>query len=991
MFCDSVGIVRVPVFPSANTGTARIASITPTSGITNNLLINFLLSLLLSKGLIPFYRVLGENTRKMSKNWQEFLRRRQKKVLSLVLCVAMMLSVMVVGAGAAFSDQSKIKNTEAVDACTALNIIGGYPDGSFKPEGNITRAEVTKMICVALNGGKEPNLATNATPTFSDVRTNANSAWAEKYIESCASQGIVSGVGGGKFAPAGNVTGTQLAKMLLVALGYKSENEGFTGNAWATNVNTVASAKGLYEGLESIDPSAAITRDNAAQMVWNALNAYEVEYKTNLVADKDGKLSTQITVQDKVVGDNDDKITLLEDKYEAKAITGTLSDVTQDNGKDTYSITVDNPMYKGKAYADYTGKDGDTPYVTYTDVTNDYSALKYQNVRVLVKPSKNGKDAVVYGVYATSKNTTQTGLLADLKMDGAKAKLDGTKYSLAKKQSVYVNGNLQYVKTVNTKGEVTATTSKKTEATTVTGTTTARTATIDEWIDLNAEGNATNDKGSTVKLLATDGTTNYSILEVTTYSIDKVTYVGKDYLTLKTGGKMSNDDFTYSSEIKKDDYVVVSAAGNYANNKGLIEKATVVEGKIDSTKTTKINSVSKINKVQINGTWYSTNVSMTGNTALNMSSSVKLVLVNGYIYYIDKVTTAATDIALLVEAGSTNSAVNSKYQARLIFTDGSDKVVDIEKRWDDDSNKEPISLKEKDGPILVSYDVSKNVYTLTKLDSTEKAGYDEYVTVTGATVDGSATGTISSTTNNVTKLYFESTGIVFVKEKAESDNTDADYKVVTGKTASNWDLNSSLNGKLKVAAVADYTNKNLYAQVAVVDFGVNKTSGSSDKTYAVALDSSYTSKQDGTTYTLVKAWNGKEEATYKYEGTKSIAAGDIFEYSADGTDTVDIDVVATYTADTAKVKSYDDGTGDIDLDGGRLASGCKSKIDSKDTVVLYVDSDAGAGVGSGEIRQANKYNDSSDKDVVNVVFYSEAGEDQITVLVVDVNNDYTQW
>ena len=76
------------------------------------------------------------------------------------------------------------------------------------------------MICVALNGGKEPNLATNATPTFSDVRTNANSAWAEKYIESCASQGIVSGVGGGKFAPAGNVTGTQLAKMLLVALGY---------------------------------------------------------------------------------------------------------------------------------------------------------------------------------------------------------------------------------------------------------------------------------------------------------------------------------------------------------------------------------------------------------------------------------------------------------------------------------------------------------------------------------------------------------------------------------------------------------------------------------------------------------------------------------------------------------------------------------------------------------------------------------------------------
>ena len=241
----------------------------------------------------------------------------QKKVLSLVLCVAMMLSVMVVGAGAAFSDQSKIKNTEAVDACTALNIIGGYPDGSFKPEGNITRAEVTKMICVALNGGKEPNLATNATPTFSDVRTNANSAWAEKYIESCYAQGIVSGVGGGKFAPAGNVTGTQLAKMLLVSLGYKSENEGFTGNAWATNVNTIASAKGLYEGLEKLDVSAALTRDSAARMIWNALQAYEVEYKTTLVTDSKGQLTSQITVQDKVVGSTNDKITLLRDKYDA--------------------------------------------------------------------------------------------------------------------------------------------------------------------------------------------------------------------------------------------------------------------------------------------------------------------------------------------------------------------------------------------------------------------------------------------------------------------------------------------------------------------------------------------------------------------------------------------------------------------------------------------------------------------------------------------------
>ena len=154
--------------------------------------------------------------------------RNLKKVLSLVLCVAVMLSVMVMGAGAAFSDQDKIENTEAVDACIALNIIGGYEDGSYHPERNIKRSEITKMICVALNGGKEPNVSTNTTPTFSDVR-GTSAAWAEGYIESCVAQGIISGVGGGRFSPNGNVTGTQLAKMLLVSLGYNANTEGLCG------------------------------------------------------------------------------------------------------------------------------------------------------------------------------------------------------------------------------------------------------------------------------------------------------------------------------------------------------------------------------------------------------------------------------------------------------------------------------------------------------------------------------------------------------------------------------------------------------------------------------------------------------------------------------------------------------------------------------------------------------------------------------------------
>ena len=226
-----------------------------------------------------------------------------------------MLSVMVVGAGAAFSDQSKIKNTEAVDACVALNIIGGYGDNTYRPENNITRAEVCKMICVALNGGKEPTLSVPATPTFKDVRNDANSAWAEKYIESCVAQGIVGGVGNGNFEPSQNVTGSQLAKMLLVALGYEAEREGFNTPMWETNVSVRAAQAGLFQGLDDLNPSAPLSRDSAAQMIRNALNAGEVEYVTQTVTDESGQTATKVVLQDKTAGNTQAKLTLIKDKF----------------------------------------------------------------------------------------------------------------------------------------------------------------------------------------------------------------------------------------------------------------------------------------------------------------------------------------------------------------------------------------------------------------------------------------------------------------------------------------------------------------------------------------------------------------------------------------------------------------------------------------------------------------------------------------------------
>ena len=288
----------------------------------------------------------------------------QKKVLSLVLCVAMLLSVMVMGTGAAFTDQDEIQNAEAVDMTSALGIIDGYEDGSFQPAENIERGEAAKMISAMLNGGRDSVQETTES-SYNDVLGSVD-AWANKYIEYCTARGIVSGVGGDRFAPASNVTGTQLAKMLLVSLGYDSVKEGYQDNAmWSVNVNTDAVAAGLYAGIETIDMSAPLSRDDAAQMIWNALQANTVYYLTDI---------SDATVTN---------TTLLADVYGANTTTGILTDISYNHDTGVYTYTIDANGIAFGSLEDNYRPDSET----FTSSV-DYSGLFAQNVKVLA----NGDD-----------------------------------------------------------------------------------------------------------------------------------------------------------------------------------------------------------------------------------------------------------------------------------------------------------------------------------------------------------------------------------------------------------------------------------------------------------------------------------------------------------------------------------------------------------------------------------------------------------------------
>ena len=312
--------------------------------------------------------------------------RNLKRMLSLAVAAMMLIGMMVIGASAAdvyedFTDKDEIQNQEAVATMVALGVFEGKDDGSyFDPTGTVTRAEMAKIVAVCLSGGVDPVTGSGSTTVqFSDVPTTH---WAYKYISYCVQQGIIAGRGDGTFGPEDPVTGSAAAKMFLCALGYKADLEGLVGNDWELNTNILANQDAkLYDGLSGIDASAGLSRDNTAQMAYNAVQAQEVYYD-NLTGDHSDVLQTFT------------KGTMLTNRFNVVKVEGiaVANDVFGING---YSAVQSGKMrLEGTSYTDSDGKTQEGYYdgIYTVSLDNDLVGqcvvlyVKYQNNLVPQRP-----------------------------------------------------------------------------------------------------------------------------------------------------------------------------------------------------------------------------------------------------------------------------------------------------------------------------------------------------------------------------------------------------------------------------------------------------------------------------------------------------------------------------------------------------------------------------------------------------------------------------
>jgi len=150
----------------------------------------------------------------------------------------------------------------------ASGAIGGYPDGTFKPDQGISRAEFATIVVKAFQ------LPEKTGKVFEDTANH----WAKNFIATAAANGIVSGYSDTTFGPNDHITREQMAVMIVKAAKLvESQGKTFVDtdkvSDWAKNAVVTASGKNIMSGYpdNTFRPKNNATRAEAATVIIKSL------------------------------------------------------------------------------------------------------------------------------------------------------------------------------------------------------------------------------------------------------------------------------------------------------------------------------------------------------------------------------------------------------------------------------------------------------------------------------------------------------------------------------------------------------------------------------------------------------------------------------------------------------------------------------------------------------------------------------------------------
>ncbi len=265
-----------------------------------------------------------------------------------------------------FPDITDSKLKVKAELLKVLGIMQGYEDGTFKPDGNITRLEMAIVILNSLNVDALAMASDMNGSIYYDVATDH---YGYPYIAAATTMGMINGYPDNTFKPDKTVSYEESVIMLMRALGYSSlVNASGMGNS---GYYTYATEAGLLSGI-NVKDSSAITRAEAASLVFNFLKAPVLK---------------QVTFGDDIGFDKTKNETVLAVYHDVYKGRGTVSatEVTAADGKTVGKgqIKIDSTVYKVET-EDFNGLIGyyvDYYYMVDDDISTVVYMSKYNEIK----------------------------------------------------------------------------------------------------------------------------------------------------------------------------------------------------------------------------------------------------------------------------------------------------------------------------------------------------------------------------------------------------------------------------------------------------------------------------------------------------------------------------------------------------------------------------------------------------------------------------------
>ncbi|GIP51046.1 Ig-like domain-containing protein [Paenibacillus vini] len=161
----------------------------------------------------------------------------------------------------------------SIKQALSKGLVSGYPDGTFKPNASVTRAEFLLMLMNVINGDE-----TVADPSFTDADEIGD--WAKGAVSKALQAGIINGYADGSFRPNANITRAEMGVMVAKALDLPHAGNDYALfadhkeiPAWAKDSVTALKSLGILKGTSAnkFNPAASTTRAEAVVVLMNML------------------------------------------------------------------------------------------------------------------------------------------------------------------------------------------------------------------------------------------------------------------------------------------------------------------------------------------------------------------------------------------------------------------------------------------------------------------------------------------------------------------------------------------------------------------------------------------------------------------------------------------------------------------------------------------------------------------------------------------------